>query len=238
MRAAGRSAEYHPISLNILLHEFFDGERVTQRAGGPRITKKNKIGPVAVGFCFVESFLQNAVAVFAISDSDNLRAEQTIQQKIRGGAFGRLAGQHQNTFESKPGRRGRGLAAMIGLDRARADQRIGALVFCFRDEKLQFASFVAAEGESRLVVALDEDTRPAQRLRKTRQFFDWCWQMGKMKSREHFSSTKDTNFTKLKYKAFPFQFRMTAKINQNTNSHSGGFQVIQQLRFFLSTQPI
>ena len=49
------------------------------------------------------------------------------------------------------------------------------MVARFRYEKFQFASLVAAEGESGLVVAFDQQTWSAESLGKTRERFDRRW---------------------------------------------------------------
>ncbi len=64
---------------------------------------------------------------------------------------------------------------MIGLQRSARDQCLRALITRFRDEKFQFASLVAAEGESGLVVAFNQQTWPAQSLGKTRERFNGRW---------------------------------------------------------------
>src|SRR6266487_5144208 len=66
--------------------------------------------------------------------------------------------QNKNTFKSKASRCRCGLTAMIGLQRSARDQCLRALITRFRDEKFQFASLVAAEGESGLVVAFNQQT--------------------------------------------------------------------------------
>jgi hypothetical protein len=51
-----------------------------------------------------------------------------------------------------------------------------------RNEKLQFAGLVTAEGKPSLVVALDQDGRSAQLLRKAREFLDGSWEVGEMEA--------------------------------------------------------
>ena len=78
-------------------------------------------------------------------------------------------------FESESSRCRRRLAAMIGLQRPASNQSLCAPVARFRQEKFQFPSLVAAERKSGLVVAFDQQTWPAQSLRKTRECFNGRW---------------------------------------------------------------
>ncbi len=55
---------------------------------------------------------------------------------------------------------------MIRLDRASRDHHPRSLFLRLRNKEFQFARLVAAESETSLVVALDENPRPAQQLRK------------------------------------------------------------------------
>jgi len=105
-----------------------------------------------------------------------------IEHQIRRRVLRHLSIQDQDAIKAKP-RRGRGsLTTVIGLQRAASDQSPGALFLRFGNEKFQFASFVTAKGETGLVVALDQNARSAQKLRKTREFFDWRRQMSKMEA--------------------------------------------------------
>ena len=63
------------------------------------------------------------------------------------------------------GRDGGGLAAVIGLDGALGDHRVGALGLGVGHQELELAGLVAAGAEAGAVVALDPELRAAQQLR-------------------------------------------------------------------------
>jgi hypothetical protein len=82
----------------------------------------------------------------------------------------------------------RGLATVIRLRRARCDQRVRALLQGLPDEKLELARLIAAKRKAGLIVALDEQLRPAEFSRKRFQFFNRRRQLGQRKTRERFDS--------------------------------------------------
>src|SRR5438552_814122 len=97
----------------------------------------------------------------------DLSAKQFIEEKIalHYGRFGILR-QHQRGFQACRGRRGRGHPGMVRLRRPRSDEHGCASGECIADEKFQLAGLVAAERESRQVIALDEN--PGTRLASTK----------------------------------------------------------------------
>ncbi|MCK7520562.1 MAG: hypothetical protein MZV64_24145 [Ignavibacteriales bacterium] len=103
--------------------------------------------------------------LYGLGRRRSLAPNNWSSRKLAEGSFGQLARQHERTVKSKARRRGSCLTAMIGLHRARRDQRLRTLLARFRHEEFQFAGLVAAEGEPGLVVALDQNARSSQGLR-------------------------------------------------------------------------
>src|SRR5262249_49118475 len=107
---------------------------------------------------------------------------QPVNQQISRSALRPLAGQDKNTLESKPsGGRG-GLTAMIRLQGAASDQGLRPLSASLRDQEFEFASLITTKSEAGLIVALNQQTRPPQMVRETRERFDRGGQMSKMQS--------------------------------------------------------
>ena len=72
----------------------------------------------------------------------------------------------QPALQAQLGRDGRDLPGVVGLDAADRDQRVRPLGQCVRDDVLELAGLVAAEGEPRVaVLALGPDGRAAEVLR-------------------------------------------------------------------------
>jgi len=127
-------------------------------------------------------FPENAVAILAILNRDDFRVEQLVQEEIRGRLFGAFAGQDERAIKAVTRRGSRGLPAVIGLDRPRRDHHPRSLAARFRDKEFQFAGFIAAKGQPGLVIAFDEEARPAKDFGQPGHFFNGSWQVGKMKA--------------------------------------------------------
>ena len=93
---------------------------------------------------------------------NNLRTQKLIQQKIARGLLRRLPSKHKNAIQPIGGSGRRGLAAVIGLHCSGSDQRFGALCAGVGKQKFKFTGFVTAKCQPGLVVALNQDARPAQ----------------------------------------------------------------------------
>ncbi len=88
------------------------------------------------------------------------RAEQAIEQHVAAlHVIGRLANaavfEEQMAFHSQFARRRRGLARVIGLERAAGEHGVLTLRQRFAQQKLQLAHLVAAAAQAGAVVALD-----------------------------------------------------------------------------------
>src|SRR5207302_1189088 len=77
---------------------------------------------------------------------------------------------------------------MIRLCRARCDKRIRPLLQRLPDKKLELPRFVAAKRKASLIVALDQQLRPAEFSRKRFQFLNRRWQLSQRKTRQRFDS--------------------------------------------------
>src|SRR5438105_11237180 len=77
---------------------------------------------------------------------------------------------------------------MIRLCRARCDKRIRPLLQRLPDKKLELPRFVAAKRKASLIVALDQQLRPAEFSRKRCQFFNRSRQLSQRKTRQRFDS--------------------------------------------------
>ena len=115
-------------------------------------------------------------------------AEQFIEQQVAIRKLGFRAVQQKLATQTRPGCCRCGLATVIRLRRARCDQRIRALLQRLANEKLELARLVAAKRKASLIVALDEQLRPAEFSRQRFQFFNRRGQLGQRKTRERFDS--------------------------------------------------
>jgi hypothetical protein len=172
MGAAGGCAKDNPVRIYVLLHEFFHRKDVAHCAGDARTAVWDEIRFPAGGDGFIESLLQDAVAVFAVWNDDDFRAEELVEQKIGCRLAGAFARQDKDAVKTETGGGGSRLTAMIRLNRSRRDERIRTLFAGFGDEKFQLAGFVSAESQTCLVVAFDENARSAEGVGQARKFFD------------------------------------------------------------------
>jgi hypothetical protein len=115
-------------------------------------------------------------------------AEQFIEQHVAIRQLGFRPVQQKLATQTRPGCGRCGLATVIGLRRARCDQRIRALLQRLADEKLELVRLVATKRKASLIVALDEQLRPTEFPRKRFQFFNRRGQLGQRKTRERFDS--------------------------------------------------
>ena len=73
-------------------------------------------------------------------------------------------------IQPRLGSGGGSLAAMIGLGRASGDHGIAPLGQGVRDQEFQFAGFIAPQGKTGLVIALDQQSGAAETDRELSQF--------------------------------------------------------------------
>ena len=81
------------------------------------------------------------------------------------------------------GGRGR-LPCVVRLQSASRDQRVATFGQCIGHEKLELADFVTADSEPGLIVAFDEEARPAEVLRQSLQRLQWRGQMSQPHARK------------------------------------------------------
>ena len=101
-----------------------------------------------------------------------------VEQQVPGRIGRRRAAEHQDRAQPAARRGGRGLAAVVRLRRAERHERIGPARERIPDEQLELAHLIAAAGESRQVVALDEDLRSAQGAREPGEKLDRSGERG------------------------------------------------------------
>ena len=75
---------------------------------------------------------------------------------------GRSCREHQDAVEANRTRRGGGHSRVVGLRGAARDDDVGALRERVGHQELEIARFIAAEGQAREVVPLDEDSWTAR----------------------------------------------------------------------------
>src|SRR5438132_4655209 len=121
MGSAGRSSKQDPVSANVLIDQLFHGECISQRTRGVRSAIGNQVRFRSFLGGSIKRLLQNSVSIFAIRDIHDLRSEQLIEQQISRGVLRLVASQNKDALKSKSRCGRRGLAAMIGLQRAAAD---------------------------------------------------------------------------------------------------------------------
>ena len=92
--------------------------------------------------------------------------------------------QQHHTMKSQPRCGGCGLTNMIGLDSSRGDHGVRIFGECLSKQEFEFASLVAAGGQSGTVVPLDVQTRPAQPFTETGKWLQWRGLMTDSNSRE------------------------------------------------------
>src|SRR6185369_9155580 len=115
-------------------------------------------------------------------------SEQLIEQQV---AIGHLRFPAiQNQFALQPRLRGGsgGLTTMIRLRSACGYKGVGTVCQRVTHQKLQFASFVSTEGQPRLIIAFDEQFRPAEFASEGFEFLDGSWQVRQPKTRQRVNS--------------------------------------------------
>ena len=90
---------------------------------------------------------------------NDLRIEQFIHQQIGGLLLRLISIKHEDAPQSKSGGRGSCLPAMVGLNGTRGDDRVGILSPGFSEQEFQFPRFIAPEGKTGLIIALDQYLR-------------------------------------------------------------------------------
>jgi len=96
------------------------------------------------------------------------------------------------------------LSCVIGLNGARSDQHIRALVERIPDQELQFARLIAATLQPGQVVPLDPQLRPAQLRAEVIQSMHGCWQLRQVKSRlAHQRSSQLVQIFVARHQQFP-----------------------------------
>jgi hypothetical protein len=158
-----------------LREDFLGAAHVAQRA--------QRVGPAAgnhVGLASQRGHLVGDLLHFrgevdaALHDRDGLDAEQA-KQEVVAARVGVVAVRHalledQPAFQALLDRGGQRETAVVRLNRAARDQRIGALRQRVSDEEFQLSRLVAAAGEAKQVVALDVEVGTAEQGGQPFQF--------------------------------------------------------------------
>jgi len=131
-----------------------------------------------------------------------------MQQVVAVRYVGRIAKQDQDAVESEFRRGGYGLAAVVGLHCTSRDQGSRAFRLGRRQQVFQLAGFIAAQGQTGLVIALDPKLQAAQCGGQSGHGFNRSRQVCKAKSRFH-------AFNPLLVSDFPCR-RITSRIRGST----------------------
>ena len=184
LRAAGGAGEDDPVRPAALPGEFQHRVHIAARAGGVGAAIGDQIGLAAVCLGLLADLGQFRRHLVPLGE-DQFRSQQVEEKVVAIRRVGRIAKEHQDAVQAELGRRGCRLAAMVGLDRARGDQRACALALGLRQQIFQLAGFVAAQGQPGLVIAFDQQLGALQGGRQPRQGFNRRRQVGKMESLDH-----------------------------------------------------
>ena len=113
--------------------------------------------------------------VLASVDVFDVRAEQTVEQRITSRLRRCGAVEHENTLHAKRGRRRGRDARVIRLQATRRNQRVGARCHGLGAHEAHLANFVSAKRERNRVVTLHQESRAAAKsLPESRHLFDRC----------------------------------------------------------------
>ncbi len=155
---------------------------VAERADGRGAADRHDVGLASLDHQFGRDPVQGG-GRFRAARQDADRPEDAVEQRIAGGAVGRIAPLHlvdQGERAAHPGM-GRGrrrLARVVRLNRPRRHQMVGPISTGVGDQVFQLPRLVAAGREPGQVVALDPDLRTAQRAGEAMQGLDRGRQMG------------------------------------------------------------
>ena len=114
------------------------------------------------------------------------RAEEMVEQEISAWQGGWCAIQNQFALEAGFRCCRRRLTTMIGLRRTDRDDRVRSSRESVADEELQLARLVATERKAGLIVAFDEQLRPAEFARQPWKFLYRRRKMREWKTRQLF----------------------------------------------------
>jgi hypothetical protein len=114
----------------------------------------------------------------------NLGTEQQVEQKIAVGRYRRFTAEDEDASQAAERGRSSGLTAMVRLCRPGGDQRGRPLAFRIREKELELPRLVSTEGESRLIIPLNEDARAAEGTGKSGEFIERRWKVGEPVARQ------------------------------------------------------
>ena len=168
-RTAGEDDAIHAeLALFQLAIQLLDGRHETHRTELIRCAHRNQMRMMAGGLLRLCNFFGD-VFPRAVAGEHHLRAQQMVEQQVAVPDGGRVAAQHDDAPQAASGCGCSRLPAVVGLHPADGDQGVRSLAKRLGHREFELARLVPAAGQTGQIVALDEQARPPQCPRQTRQ---------------------------------------------------------------------